>query len=339
MDSRWPCPRKLIGRVLWRIGAIVLIGMTMSATTGAAEPVETRETNPVGLPELRAAKWIAPSDRFVGLSSQPRECLAAARTLVQARAVAIGRVAFRTPFLLGGAAARGGISCASCHSNGRRNAAFHLLGLSGAPGTADATSAIMSSHRDNGIFDPLPIPDLAAPGRISRADGDPALGLFVRRVIVDEFDGAAPAPAVMAGVLAYVRSLRPCTPEDRVPVTLATGLADIDLAVAAARAALQAGDADTARLMLAGARWTLGEIDERFAGESLARQRADVRRADRALGGLQQRLDVDPARTAATLAKWRIPPATASALHSGEPQSLYAPVMLAAALGMTDSQH
>ncbi|OYW22836.1 MULTISPECIES: hypothetical protein [unclassified Sphingomonas] len=319
MDSRWSRPRKLIGRVFGSIGAVALIA--------AAAPLSKAQ------PSLRAAQWLAPADRVSALGSRPRECLAPSALVDDADAVAIGRVAFRTPVLLGGQAARGGISCASCHSNGRRNAAFFLAGLSGAPGTADVTSALMSTRRDNGVFDPLPIPDLAAPGRISRAPGDGALEAFVRSVIIDEFDGSPPTSATMAGLVAYLRHLRPCAPEEREAITLATATADIESAIGAARAALRRDDQETARLMLAGARWTLGEMDERYPGEELARHRAAIRMADRSLAALQQQLDRDPAAAARALGAWRLKPAILAALRRAEPDSLYAPGVMAAAFG------
>ena len=116
--------------------------------------------------------------------------------------IEVGRAAFRTPLLLGGQAARLGLSCESCHANGRGNPAFRFPGLSGAPGTADVTAPLMSARRGDEVFDPRPIPDLAAPGKVARVRGDPALGAFVRGLIVEEFDGREPPPAVLDGLVA-----------------------------------------------------------------------------------------------------------------------------------------
>ena len=44
---------------------------------------------------------------------------------------------FRTPELLGGQAARVGLSCDACHINGRNNPTFYIDGVSGLPGTVD----------------------------------------------------------------------------------------------------------------------------------------------------------------------------------------------------------
>src|SRR4029077_12468694 len=105
--------------------------------------------------------WLAPAQRLEALSSRPAECAHVPEDAVARQSFEIGRAAFRAPLLIGGQAARAELACESCHSNGHRNTAFFFPGLSNAPGTADVTSSIMSSHRGNGIFDPRPIPDLA----------------------------------------------------------------------------------------------------------------------------------------------------------------------------------
>jgi hypothetical protein len=101
-----------------------------------------------------------------------------------------------------------GLSCSSCHINGRGNPDFFVEGVSGAPGTADVTSSLFSKVRGNGAFDPVPIPDLAARDgtqlrdRASRPFMDKVHGL-----IVEEFDGQEPPPYVFDALLAYLGSL------------------------------------------------------------------------------------------------------------------------------------
>jgi hypothetical protein len=278
-------------------------------------------------PRLAAERWLAPEARLEALSSQPRECLSKAGDLV-----AIGRTAFRTPALLGGQAAKAGMSCASCHTNGRANPGFAFPGLSGAPGTADVTSSLMSSHRGNGAFDPQPIPDLALPGKVSRDAASPALGAFVHGLITQEFDGAEPGPAARDGMLAYLRAMRPCEGAAREPVTAAAAIGDVEAAVSAAASALRLGDRATARLMLAGARATLGEIDERFALPGGERVREGLRAADRELLALQLETDAGAAGLAERLGRWRLRPALVRSLDRLVPRSLYDPARLAALL-------
>ncbi|MCW3846194.1 hypothetical protein OF829_03015 [Sphingomonas sp. LB-2] len=271
-------------------------------------------------PRLRAERWLTAEARLDALSTRPRECLASSgdRALV-----AIGRTAFRTPALLGGQAAKAGMSCASCHRNGRGNPGFFFPGLSGPPGTADVTSSLMSSHRGNGVADPRPIPDLALPGKISRAPGSPALGIFVHGLVTEEFDGAEPGPAATSGLLAYLRAIRPCAAEGAEAVTLEQALGDVEAAVAASAHALGLGDRGSARLMLAGARSALGDIDERYALTGLEAARKGLREADRQLLDLQLAIDAGAAGIGKRIAVWRLPARLAALLRRGEPQSLY----------------
>jgi hypothetical protein len=284
---------------------------------------------------IRAARWLAPDGRLAALSRQPIECARAPGAGPERALFEIGRTAFRTPVLLGGQAARAGLSCASCHSNGRRNPAFLFPGLSGDPGTADVTSSLMSSHRGNGTFDPKPIPDLAVPAKVSRDPGDPALGRFMHGLIVEEFDGAEPPPLILDGLGVYVRGIRAegCDTAGTEPVRLAAAIGDVLEAAGAAQAALARGDGPAARLLLSGARAMLGTIDERFAPPGLAAQRADLRAADRALLAIQQTIGSGAGEAATRLAAWQkdLPRWRARLLRT-ERRSLYAPERLAAAL-------
>jgi hypothetical protein len=115
-----------------------------------------------GVP-IREARWLAPGAVYQGLTREPSECFARPTDPAERRRAEIGRAAFRTPLLLGGQAARAGLSCASCHRNGRGNPDFLFPGLSGPPGTADITASLMSSHRGDGRFNPKPIPTYLRP--------------------------------------------------------------------------------------------------------------------------------------------------------------------------------
>ena len=138
---------------------------------------------------LRAMGWLAPgADPAAVLTVEPAECLTLFTDAAHRASVEIGRAAFRTPVLLGGQAARAGLSCESCHRGGRSNAGFLFPGVSGRPGTADVTSSLFSSHRGDGVDDPLPIPDLAGDrARLKVAPG--ALAPFIPGRIVAEFAG------------------------------------------------------------------------------------------------------------------------------------------------------
>ncbi|MCR5878641.1 M48 family metallopeptidase [Phenylobacterium sp. J367] len=117
-------------------------------------------------PPLRAMRWLSPgADPVRTLATQPVECLRPPAGLEDALSVEIGRAAFRSPLVLGGQAARAGLSCESCHRNGRGNPDFLFPGASGPPGTADVTLSLFSSRRGNGVHDPEPIPRPRRPAR------------------------------------------------------------------------------------------------------------------------------------------------------------------------------
>ena len=237
-------------------------------------------TGAADTPQLREARWTVASARVQALTKQPGECL---RRDKDPGAIAIGRVASRTPLLFGGQAARARLSCNSCHRSGRGNAHFVFPGVSGTPGTADVTASLLSSHRGDGVFNPMPIPNLVSDApKVARHD----LRAFIRGLVVEEFDGPEPTAATLDGLTAYVAATdaTACGPD--VAITLATRVAEVREAV---HAATQVSDAPTARLMLAGARDTLGLIGERYAG--LSAERALIRRLDAGLHGFQRDLD------------------------------------------------
>lgn len=320
MDRRSQNRRLLIGAA----GAIACCAL---AAASAALP-------------LRAAHWLPVDRQLQGLTVEPTECLRPAKDAAAARQLAIGRAAFRAPLLLGGQAARAGLSCDSCHRNGRGNPDLQFPGLSGPPGTADVTSSLMSSHRGDGHSNPTAIPDLSGPPtslKISRDAASRALEVFIRGLIVEEFDGPEPSALTIDSIANYVRALGPqaCPPAAEQPIRLASALADARAAVQASQFALDANDRVAARLMLASARSVLGMIDERYAGPALARDRDGLREADRELATIQAAVDAGasnaPLRIVAWLAKV---PRWSAALQRDESLSLFNPERLANPAGI-----
>ncbi|HEV2608554.1 MAG TPA: hypothetical protein VGT79_11300 [Xanthomonadaceae bacterium] len=288
---------------------------------------------------LRAARWLPVDRQAHALAYEPTECIAPAVDPQLAHRIAIGRAAFRTPLLLGGQAARAGLSCNSCHRDGRGNLDFQFPGLSGAPGTADVTSSLMSSHRGDGIDNPKPIPDLSGPSdklKVSRDPTDRKLETFIHGLIVEEFDGPEPTAMTLDGLAQYVRALSPrgCPSTLEQRIRLAEYLSDTRAAMQATQFALDAHDRTTARLTLASARSALGMIDERYPTPALARDRQLLRDADLELAAIQDAVDAGnsdvPLRIVAWLAKmprWVVP------LERDEPISLFNTERLAASSG------
>ncbi|HEX8573397.1 MAG TPA: hypothetical protein VF759_11665 [Allosphingosinicella sp.] len=273
---------------------------------------------------VREARWLAPGTAYRNLAAEPPECFARPADPAERRLAEIGRIAFRTPLLLGGQAARAGLSCASCHRNGRGNRDFLFPGLSASPGTADVTASLISSHRGDGRFNPKPIPDLGGPRsrlRISRDPSDRKLEAFIRGLVVEEFDGPEPSAAVLDGLAAYVRALRPEACGAR------AGRIDLDSRLALVDRAMKIAmteSGETRRLLLAAARSQLGEMDERFAIPGGEPARRILSSAGREIGALRS--------GSADWSEWRRRwPAWKRRLARLERGSLFDPVRLRAA--------
>lgn len=291
-------------------------------------------------PPLHALRWVAPgADGARILTKRPVECLAAPKAPGEAYLVEVGRAAFRTPLVLGGAAARTGVECETCHRNGRTNHDFHLPGLSGAPGTADVTSFLFSPKRGDNIFDPRPIPDLGGPKsalKVSQAPGSPDLERFIHGLVTEEFDGAEPPPAVLAGLAAYVRALSPaaCAPQAIEPLRVEADAENARRAVRASLAALSNNDRATAMVMVGAARTALGDIAERYAAPGLASDVGRLRVADlglaAAIGDIRR---ADPGARLALETWLARSDDWTHALAADEARSLYDRAVLAKAIG------
>ena len=145
---------------------------------------------------LDDARWLHPdADRLSILTRVPSECLEQANTVERAYILALGRLAFRAPGLLGGLAARTGMRCQTCHRNGHDNPYFYLEGFSDTPGTADVTSNVFSHTRGDGVFNPIVIPTLLdAYTKHAYGSVVPFTRLedFITEAIITEFQGRIP---------------------------------------------------------------------------------------------------------------------------------------------------
>ncbi len=141
---------------------------------------------------------------------RPRQVLnMAARGVDEAETalIALGDMAFDSPFIFGEPARSLGISCNTCHNKGVTNPDLFIPGISPRPGGMDVSNSFFASHANNGHFDPLDIPDLrgirfTAPyGRNGRVE---SLREFARNVITNEFNGPEPDPLLLDGLVAYM---------------------------------------------------------------------------------------------------------------------------------------
>ena len=241
---------------------------------------------------IRAIVWLSPDGQFAALSSEPSTGYRTdARFRTQSDMIFAGEVLFHSPTLLGGQAAKAGISCASCHVNGRHNEQFQFPGVSGAPGTADVTHSFFSSHRGDGAFNPIPIPDLTKPGKISREIEGELKG-FIRGLIVEEFDGTEPSPAALLAVTTYVRALCNDCESFPEPITLDTQWKRAERAIIMANN-FQMREPDLARLLLSGARHQLELVHERYAGRRLFKERRELVELSAEISKLQNIIGIE----------------------------------------------
>ncbi len=119
-------------------------------------------------------------------------------------------MAFNTPAILGGTALKGDVSCGTCHINGTSNGKLFIPGLSIRPGGFDTSSALFNQKAENSVLDPVRVPSLRGARFLSPYGNDgqkESLRDFVRTVIVDEFSGPDPAPAVLDAIVAYIEDI------------------------------------------------------------------------------------------------------------------------------------
>lgn len=124
--------------------------------------------------------------------------------------VNLGDMAFNAPGILGGVARQAGISCGTCHVNGASNPKLFVPGMSTRPGNFDTSGPLFNPKADNLVLDPVRIPSLRGARYLAPYGHDgrtESLRDFIHNVVVVEFAGPEPAPAVLDGLVAYVQDI------------------------------------------------------------------------------------------------------------------------------------
>jgi hypothetical protein len=278
-----------------------------------------------------AREWLPPGSLSLdALSLHPDEAQDGGRQ--QSFYAEYGRLAFRSPMILGGTARKAGLSCQACHPNGHANEDFFIPGLSDAHGRIDVSNAFWNIRGENHRDDPLIIPTLRGVKTKERFGHDgrtASLREFTRRVIVTEFAGAEPDPTLLDALVAYMETLPPATPRDH-PITLEGDLADIGRHLDTLQVPLAEEDAALAQTIATMIRGQLGFIHERLEGERLASAREIVVGWSRELEAIADLAAAGQWRAArehraALRAAVAVPPA---ALADAGPHSLYDPARL-----------
>jgi len=268
-------------------GLLISTGLIFLGLTLIACQNNPQNAGLIPVPDI--VRWSAPdTDNVQLLSTEPNECLAAYDTAEAAQLIAFGRLAFRSPFLLGGQAARKGLTCQACHGQGQTNTHFFVTGLSDKAGTADVTSFHFSDELGDEFFNPVPIPSLS--DNIEGIDFDPLkddLDIFVTRLITKEFTGPQPSDDIQSALLSYLRALddQHCLSSSLSGQKLLQHKAD---SITDGFSALMTGapSQDTLDFMTAALRQELGRLHERFPNQkSLQDDLADISQSLNMKGG------------------------------------------------------
>lgn len=141
---------------------------------------------------------------------RPREVFHSEITGRRSDLIKLGNLAFSSPSILGTVAQQAGISCETCHVNGAGNARLFVPKMSTRPGNFDTTGPLFNPKADNGVLDPVRIPSLRGARYLGPYGADGRLASlrdFVRNVIVEEFAGAEPSPAILDAIVAYIQDI------------------------------------------------------------------------------------------------------------------------------------
>ncbi|MEK9971307.1 MAG: hypothetical protein VW600_19400 [Ferrovibrio sp.] len=246
----------------------------------------------------------------------------------------LGRLAFRSPDMLGGTARKAGLSCQACHANGFATKAFFIPGLSDKPGRIDVSHAFWNLRGEDGVDNPIEIPSLRGVKTKERLGGDrrtPSLRDFTRRVIVTEFAGAEPDALLLDALVSYQEKLQPA-PVVMAPVTLQQDLADLVRYLDALRVPLAEEEATLADRVTAMIRGQIGFIHERFAEDDMRGSRNTLEEWSRRLAAIAAQAERGqwPQARAALSELRRAVVAPPPALAADLPRSLYDPERLKA---------
>ncbi len=247
----------------------IYIGLGVCVVLGAVScaSLSHRQVDNAGTAAPEILQWVHQSaDKIEVLTSEPAECLSKDIRLDQQRSTILGRAAFRSPYLLGGQAARRGMSCQACHTNGHINNHFYIEGLSQYPGTADVTNFHFSTTLGDDVFNPKPIPSLTTPRKLKTGEELQAQEKFILRLVEKEFDGEPPIQMVKDALITYVRALNSeaCTQ----PMSKNIELLDFRMAILTQELSvfldMKAGNAQTRDFLRAAIRAELGRLHDRF---------------------------------------------------------------------------
>jgi Di-haem cytochrome c peroxidase len=184
---------------VWMLGAALGFGL-VAGDRLAAFPLDGSQTVLPAKTELNEDALVKPREAFHSELNRGRKPYL----------VNLGDIAFNSPNILGGVARQAGMSCGTCHVNGANNPKFYMPKMSGHPGTFDTTGPLFNPKANNLTFDPVRIPSLRGARFLSPYGHDgriASLRDFVHNVIVNEFAGPEPSPAILDAIVVYIQDI------------------------------------------------------------------------------------------------------------------------------------
>jgi hypothetical protein len=182
------------------IAAIIIVLLGAPLRTGSAFPLSGDQTVLPPGTELNEEALDKPRELFRS------EAFGGAKSYM----VNLGDLAFNSNLVLGGPARRAGMSCGTRHVNGAGNGKLFIPGMSTRPGNFDTTGPLFNPKAHNRTRDPVRIPSLRGARLLAPYGNDgriASLRDFVRNVIVNEFDGPEPSPAILDAIVAYIEDI------------------------------------------------------------------------------------------------------------------------------------
>ncbi len=182
------------------IAAVIIVLLGAPPRIGNAFPLSGDQTSLPPGTELNEEAIDKPREVFRS------EALGGAKSYM----VNLGDLAFNSNLILGGPARRAGMSCGTCHVNGAGNGKLYVPGMSTRPGNFDTTGPLFNPSAHNRARDPVRVPSLRGARFLAPYGNDgriASLRDFVRNVIVNEFSGPEPSPAILDAIVAYIEDI------------------------------------------------------------------------------------------------------------------------------------
>jgi cytochrome c peroxidase len=194
--------RLRIRRALWRAVVTAAIGLppALPLQRAASFPVNGYETVLPSGTELNEDALVTPREQFHSEATRGSKSYL----------VNLGDLAFSAPAILGGLARQAGISCSTCHVNGASNPKLYVPHMSTRPGNFDTSGPLFNPKSDNGVLDPVRVPSLRGARYLAPYGNDGRIGSlrdFVHNVIVNEFAGPEPSPAILDAMVVYLQDI------------------------------------------------------------------------------------------------------------------------------------